>query len=342
MDVQSSVAIPAASRRDAARGAEPGPRGGAYARVMEASLARPTDAEWRSFWTRLLHGAGLGSLGAGLVFFVAANWQAWGLAGRFGLLQAGLLACVATALWRPPPGRIGHAALLLAILFTGALLALFGQSYQTGADLYELFFAWAALALPFAVAAQWGAAWAAWWVVLDAGLVLLCGVASLDRALFAVFDGRLRDRSLLLLLTCAANLLGAGLFLALGRTRHAASAPAWLARFLLAVGVAFGTAASLPGWGREEALGIVPFAVLSAGIGVATWRRRSDVFPLTLLAGGWIAISTAWLARAIHTGDVGALFIVAAWLIASSTLAATRLMRWLRAWRENPVEGEAR
>ena len=63
--------------------------------------------------------------------------------------------------------------MLLAVLFTGALLALFGQTYQTGADLHELFFTWAALALPFALAAVSGAVWALWWCVLNVGLGLL-------------------------------------------------------------------------------------------------------------------------------------------------------------------------
>ena len=84
--------------------------------AVEAALgfigAQPTATEWRAFAARLLHAAGLGALGAGLLFFVAANWQAWGLLGRFALLQAGLLLCVGIALWRPPPQRLGAAALL--------------------------------------------------------------------------------------------------------------------------------------------------------------------------------------------------------------------------------------
>ena len=54
---------------------------------------------------RLLHAAGLGSLGAGVIFFVAANWQAWGLAGRFGLLQAGYEVLVPWALIRKDPAQ---------------------------------------------------------------------------------------------------------------------------------------------------------------------------------------------------------------------------------------------
>ncbi len=302
---------------------------------------RPTAAEWRAFEVRLLHAAGLGSLGAGVIFFVAANWQAWGLAGRFGLLQAGLLICVATALWQPPPARVGQAGLLLATLFTGALLALFGQSYQTGADLFELFLTWSLLALPFAVAALSGAVWAVWWVVLDVGLGLYCGGLSHDSIFWFVAGGWGRDRAAWLLLPCLANLLGAGLFLATRRTRFVDAAPPWLAHFLLAIGLGYGTAASLPGMTDQGPAVFALYTAISVGIAAATSMRRQDVFPLTALAGSWIVISTTWLGHSMRMGDIGALFIIAAWLIGSSTTAAMLLMRCLRAWRTPAAEGVA-
>jgi len=294
---------------------------------------RPTPAEWRAFEARLLHAGGLGSLVAGVIFFVAANWQAWGLAGRFGLLQAGLLTCAAAALWQPPPARTGQAALLLATLFTGALLALFGQSYQTGADLHELFLAWSLLALPFALAALSGAVWAMWWVVFNIGLALYCGGLSHDSLFWLIPGDWGRDRAAWLVLPCLANLAGAGLFLAIRRTRLADAAPPWLAHLLLAVGLGYGTAAALPEMTDHGPAIFALYTTTSIGIAAATWRRRQDVFPLTALAGSWIVISTAWLGHAMPMSDAGALFILAAWLIGSSTMAAMLLMRCLRAWR---------
>jgi len=300
---------------------------------------RPTPAEWRVFGARLLQAAGLGSLGAGVIFFVAANWQAWGLAGRFGLLEAGLAACVAAALWQPPPARIGQAALLLATLFTGALLALFGQSYQTGADVHELFFAWALLALPFAVAALSGAVWAVWWVVLDIGLALLCGGLSLDNFFWRFLDGWGRDRAALLMLPCVANLLGAALFLGLRRTRFVAAAPLWLVRLLLGVGIAYGTAASLPEMSDHGAGVIALYAAIAIVIAIASWARRQDVFPLTVLAGSAIAISTAWLGHSMRWSDTGPLLLVTIWLIGSSTASAMLLMHRLRQSRVAAATG---
>src|SRR5262249_35844831 len=110
-----------------------------------------------------------------VIFFVAANWQRFHELGRLGLLEAVLLAAVGVAWWRPPPHAIGSGALVFALLVTGALLALFGITYQTGAATYELFVVWALLGLPFAVAGSSGATWATWWAIVNVALALFCG-----------------------------------------------------------------------------------------------------------------------------------------------------------------------
>ena len=323
------------------------------AAAIAAGLAltgnRPDGPAWRAFTAALLRAAGLGALGAGLLFFVAANWQDYGLLGRFALLQCALLACIVAALWRPPPSTLGQAALLLATLLTGALLALFGQSYQTGADVHELFFSWALLALPFTLAGLSGALWALWFGVLNAGLALLCGWLGAEHFFWRFIAGRGIDRASLLMLPCLVNLLAAGLFLALRNTRFAAAAPLWLARLLASAGVLYGTAATLVvvggGWrdgGGERALHagavvVFGFAAISAAIGFETWRRKRDVFPMALLAASWIAISTTWFARLMRFNDVGAFFVLALWLVAASTATGMLLMHWLRHWRAAPA-----
>jgi len=84
-------------------------------------------------------------VGLGIIFWIAANWENLGRAGRFGLLEAVMVIMCAGALARPP-ARIPLC--LLAFLATGGLFAYFGQTYQTGADPWQLFAIWAALTLP--------------------------------------------------------------------------------------------------------------------------------------------------------------------------------------------------
>jgi uncharacterized membrane protein len=323
----------------------------AVATALALTGQQPDATAWRVFAATLLHAAGLGALGAGILFFVAANWQDYGVIGRFALLQGALLACVGVALWRPM--RYGPSALILATLLTGASLALFGQTYQTGADVHELFFTWALLALPFALAGRSGALWAVWWGVLNAGLALLCGWLAPDHFVWRLITGRGLDRSALLMLPCVIDLLGAGLFLALRGTRLADAAPLWLVRFLAGLGVLFGTAAALRAVTagafhdvedpllRQGVVSLAGFAAICAGIGFETWRRRRDVFPMALLAASWIAISTTWLARALRFNDLGSFFMLAFWLIAVSTGAGMLLMHWSRTWRASTAPNGA-
>jgi uncharacterized membrane protein len=332
----------------------------AVALALDLTGARPGAQAWRAFALRVLQAAGIAALGAGAIFFVAANWQDYGVMGRFAILEAAFLACVGLAFWRPPPHAVGRATLVLAALSTGTLLALFGQSYQTGADLYELFFAWALLALPFALAGRSGAVWATWWVVLNVGLGLLCGWLDQGHFLWRLLDRWGMDRALMLAVPAVVNLAGAAVFTHLGRTRFAAHAPRWLVRMLATFGFAFGTAACIAaitvygGWPQRQA-GMTPqdvavvaiFAALCAGIAYATLREKRDVFPMALILASWIAITTVVLAKMIRLNDIGGFFVLAMWLIATSTAAGFLLTGWVREWRidetadETPPEAAA-
>jgi uncharacterized membrane protein len=105
----------------------------------------PAPAAWSRFLNGLLLFLGSLLLAAGVIFFFAYNWAAMPRLLKFGLIQAALLTAILTVSYQGFEKLGGKAALLVASLLTGALLALYGQSYQTGADSYELFFGWSCL-----------------------------------------------------------------------------------------------------------------------------------------------------------------------------------------------------
>lgn len=84
------------------------------------------------------------------------------------------------AAWKLGLDRIaGQAALLTATLLAGALLALVGQTYQTGADPYELFTVWALAVTPWAVVGRFASLWLVWIGLLNTAVWLY----------FKTFDG---------------------------------------------------------------------------------------------------------------------------------------------------------
>lgn len=106
-------------------------------------------------------------LASGLIFWIAANWQTQTRMFKLGLIEAALaLAVVAACLW--PRARL--AALLCAHLVLGGLLALVGQTYQTGADAWQLFAVWAALSLIWTLLARSDLLWTLWMAVGALGM----------------------------------------------------------------------------------------------------------------------------------------------------------------------------
>ena len=306
----------------------------AIAAALALTGARPDANAWRAFGARLCRGAGIASLAAGLVFFVAANWQEYGVIGRFVLVEAALAACAGIALWRPPPSPVGRGALVLAIIVTGALLALFGQTYQTGADVYELFFGWALLALPFAIAGRSPATWATWCIVLNVGLALFCGWLGPGHVMLEWLDRLGRWKSAMWMLPFAVNLAGAGLFRWAG-PRLAGERSRWMVRMLLSIAFAYGTVASIEAAvsSGEAKWPIMVFALASIAVAALTLRSKRDVLPMALVIASWIAISTAAIIDTMKAGDIEVVLLVGLWLVVSSGIAGVALTGWARAWR---------
>src|SRR3954466_3346385 len=130
--------------------------------ALRAAGLLPSPAEWRTMLGRLSLWVETVAMAAALIFFFAFNWDDLGRFAKFGLVEAAVLAAL-LACWRVPfDGGPGKAILLLLSLLTGALLALAGQVYQTGADTYELFAYWAVLILPWVLVSRFSPLWLLW------------------------------------------------------------------------------------------------------------------------------------------------------------------------------------
>jgi uncharacterized membrane protein len=309
--------------------------------LLDLAGARPSRTESLTFLARCFRYAGVLSLGAGVVFFVAANWSRIAVFGRFGILEVLLAMFVAIGLFKPPPRFVGRAATLLAFITTGALLALFGQTYQTGADVYELFLSWALLGLPFAVAAQWGVATAAWVLVLDLALGLFCGWTPRNGIFWSMFESDRFAASHALLFAAALNLSGWFGFERL----NLRAVPDWVRKLILFCGFVFVTWLGVLGIFAGEGVSLqgvsvgedwLAIAGSLAGIGAIFFialRQRRDIYPLALALASFIVIGMFWISRWTSRTDELVFFLVALWLIAASTLGSRWLLQLARGWR---------
>ena len=236
---------------------------------------------------------GAALLGMGLICWVAANWEDLGRMGRFALLQ-GVFAATCLGAFAVPKARVP--LLLLALLSIGGLFAYFGQTYQTGADPWQLFALWAVLALPLCLVARSDVLWTPWMLVLATAAALWMQAHAhnswrIDSADLSIFI----SGWLVVLAACAfvspllARWTGAGNWaLRLGLV---------LATILItgtAVSALFGNNLESPYW---AGLGLLAVASV-----LLSTRTLFDVFGLSAVALGLNTLLVGGLARALLSG----------------------------------------
>lgn len=253
--------------------------------------------------------------GLGVIFWIAANWESLGRFGRFALLQGVVAVACIGALWKAP-ARIPLG--LGALLATGGLFAYFGQTYQTGADPWQLFALWAALTLPLCLALRSDVTWAPW------ALVAMTGISLWVHAhLGHVWSVRPGDLQVHGLGWIAALLLVA----ALGApARRYTGAGVWSLRTAVTLTVVMVTVTALFGlFGREVSshywLGMLLLAIAAALLASSFF----DIYGLSAVALGLDTLVVCGIARALFKdggGDaIGSLLLLG--LIAAGLLAAT-------------------
>lgn len=287
--------------------------------------AGPAGAPWRGMLEQLSLWLSVLLLGSAVICFIAANWDALDRFARLYGAQA-LLAAAALAAWRFGLARpVGQALLLLAGLLLGGVLALVGQTYQTGADTWQLFALWAALLLPWLLVAQSPAMSLLWALVANVALALL------------VSEWWRGDMEIWLALGLF-NVALAVAWDAIGG--HVAGLAGHLGpRLLVAAGLLGLTLAALGdvfGWYAEIRVGLPAWLIVVAAVGLMALRRR-DLPLLSVASLSVIAVATSLLARlfldafALHTFG---LLVLTASVLAQVAFASDRLRRLALEWAD--------
>jgi uncharacterized membrane protein len=311
----------------------------AYQEALRLAGVAPDSAAWRVFLDRLLVVSGVLLVAVGLIFFVAFNWQELGRFAKFGLLEAMVLLPTAYALVAGISTVRAQAALLFAVLALGGLLALTGQTYQTGADNYELFLAWALLSLPWVLAGRWAPLWAVWWTLVNVAVALYL-FEVLDPLRLVLF-GRMRTGLMILV-----NLAGLALF-EWAYTRAAGLRTRWLARYCVLLALGAGSMAALmfilDGARDENGFSVaLYFLMMMAGAVFYQFARR-DLFPLAFGVLSLIVVITAWLGKLMLHGSnwFGSLFLIAFFIIGASIGATWWLRELNRSWHSGAGDAGA-
>lgn len=152
------------------------------------SLQQPVD--WQRHIGQVLLWLGTLCFAVGVIFFFAFNWQALSKFGKFALLQSLIVISSFAYAWLRWQTRLSNptsfgankanAALSAVAVLLGALLALVGQTYQTGADPWQLFAIWAVFIIPLAYLSGFQWLWVMFVGLLNLALLLYFQLSSRD------------------------------------------------------------------------------------------------------------------------------------------------------------------
>jgi len=240
------------------------------------------EAFWARWGLHALLALGAGQFLAGLIFFFAYNWNELSSITKFAIVESALAIALAGALLVGLNRGFGQVLLIAASVLTGVLLAVIGQIYQTGADAYELFVAWAVLILPWAVVSRSAVYWLLWLIAAETALALY----SLQ-VLTVVGDMTNGDVWVLVGTTVVAAL--AGREVAVQRDLDWLSAH-WTRLVLMSAGLAALFAPAVAHVIDIEDLGsgplsIAAFMLATLGAGWVYWRFKPDFAALVIVIG---------------------------------------------------------
>lgn len=143
-----------------------------FTRAMQLAGHVPTRQDWQLFLERLFLLGGATLLVVGIMSFFAFNWAQLHYYAKLAIPQVLLLAGVTIAALRGLDTASGRVALLGAAVMVGVSLAMYGQTYQTGADPYGLFLGWALLIMLWVAISRMPGMWLLLMVLLNLTLIL--------------------------------------------------------------------------------------------------------------------------------------------------------------------------
>jgi hypothetical protein len=253
--------------------------------------------------------------GLGVIFWVAANWDLLSRSGRFALLES-VVFVMCLGAWRLPRARMPLG--LLALLSTGGLLAFFGQTYQTGADPWQLFAWWTVLALPLCLGIRHDALWTALAIVALAAINLWARAQG----------GHGWHGDTPTPMVQLAQLLGAMLLtLALSPIcKLYTGAGPWSLRVSLILTIIMICICSLENLFDSGSGGLYLVGTLTLGVAAAAFSRRAlfDIFAISALGLGLNVVIVGGLARLLFKGHPDPIFpFLLLALLAAGLLGAT-------------------
>lgn len=115
---------------------------------------------WKKFLRLFLLIVSIGFVTAGILFFFSYNWYGLNKYLKIGLIEFILILAICIALFARISLLIKNILLTASSILVGALFAVYGQIYQSGATAFDFFLAWTVFVAIWVIIANYAFLWA--------------------------------------------------------------------------------------------------------------------------------------------------------------------------------------
>jgi uncharacterized membrane protein len=286
---------------------------------------------WQKFIRLSFISLGVGFTVSGIIFFFAYNWNDLHKFAKIGIVEILLVASTALVIYPKLNGTVKNIILTGSAALAGALFAVFGQVYQTGANAYDLFFIWTLSVTLWAIVANFTPLWLIYLALINTTFILYAQQVANDWSWIFVYA------VLFIFNTCA--LIA---FVVLPRYNDKIKAPVWFTNTIAFSSVVYATIGMISwiaGWGEESSyslwlisLSVIAFYALGIKYGLQTKR----LFYLSIIPASVIVMIVTMLIQSIdNLGEEAGFLFISLFIIMSVTALVAGLIHIQRQWNNN-------
>ena len=291
---------------------------------------------WKRFLSLLFITLGTGFTLAGIIFFFAYNWADLNKFVKLGMLEGLIIIAVLLVLTIPMKELIKNCIITAAAVLVGALFAVFGQIYQTGANAYDFFLGWTMCITIWVLATNFAPLW-------------LIFIALINTTIYLYNDQVATGLSTInwMSILFALNSVFVIASLVIKKLKPLTDIPFWFSNTISLAAVTFATIGIIIGifdyghfynenplWNSYTSFWIfllVTMLLYALGIWYGLKARRA--FYLSVISFSIILIISGLIGRSEKSGSESfILFLIAIFIISSVTILIRSLLNLQKKW----------
>lgn len=278
---------------------------------------------WQKFIQLFLMTLGIGFTVSGIIFFFAYNWANLDKFVKIGLTQGLLIVLVACVLFSKLSLNLKNIILCGASLLVGALFAVFGQIYQTGANAYDFFLAWTIFITLWTIISNFTPLWLIFLILLNTTFVLYTQQVATD------WSWEVINITLLLINTSALILS-----LLIAKNKPEIKVEKWFI-YTLAIAVVsistFGICSAIfDNYYQDSNTIFITLSVILYALGIWFGIKERSIFYIALIPTSLIIIVASFLFST--STDEGMFLLVGAFIIGSITVMVKTILILQKKW----------